>query len=213
MPHNRYSTDSCVESAHQPGSGGRVLANLAAITRVRDMQQAESEALESLNLAVLHEVTAQQRFTIDDLCAWHRRWLGHLYAWAGDFRQVNIGKGGFQFASAHLVPKLMADYERGPLASLTPCTGMNDTELAHALAVTHAELILIHPFREGNGRLTRLLNTLMALQAELPGIDFGDIRGRKKQEYIAAIHVALGRDYGPLERIFDSIIRRTRRNA
>ncbi len=37
------------------------------------------------------------------------------------------------------------------------------------MAVTHTELILVHPFREGNGRLTRLLNTLMALQAGLPG--------------------------------------------
>jgi len=36
---------------------------------------------------------------------------------------------------------------------------------ATALAEVHAELILIHPFREGNGRLARLLALLMALQA------------------------------------------------
>ncbi len=32
----------------------------------------------------------------------------------------------------------------------------------------HEELVLIHPFREGNGRVARLLSTLMAFQAGLP---------------------------------------------
>ena len=40
-------------------------------------------------------------------------------------------------------------------------------------AAVHAEPILIHPFREGNGRCARLLATLMGLQAGLPALDFG----------------------------------------
>ena len=62
-----------------------------------------------------------------------------------------------------------------------------------ALALTHAEFVLIHPFREGNGRLVRLLNTVMALQAGLPALDYGGIAGRGKRGYIAAIHAAQGR--------------------
>lgn len=213
MPRDRYATDGSIESAHQPGSSGRVLVNLAGITRVRDIEQAESESLESLTQELLDEVDQQQRFTVDDLCNWHSRWVGDLYAWAGDFRQVNMGKGGFQFASAHLIPKLMQAFERDVLAAHTPCASMDDDRLIDALAITHAELILIHPFREGNGRLTRLLNTLMALQAGLPTLDYGGIRGRKKHEYISAIHAALGQDYAPLKRIFASVLKRTRRNA
>lgn len=213
MSRDRYATDGSSESTHQPGSRGRVLANLAGITRVRDIQQAESEALETLTLALLDEVDAEQRFTVDDLRAWHRRWLGGLYPWSGDFRQMNIGKDGFQFAAAHRLPILMAEYGRGPLAELTPCSGMGDAALLHALAVTHAELILIHPFREGNGRLARLLNTLMAMQAGLPGLDYGGIRGRSKRDYISAIHAALSCNYGPMEQVFRSVIARTRCNA
>lgn len=213
MPRDRYATDGSIESAHQPGSRGRVLANLAGIIRVRDIQQAESEALEALTLDLLDEVDSAQRFTVNDLYAWHRRWLGGIYAWAGDLRQVNMGKGGFQFASAHLLPRLVDEFERGPLSALTPCSGMDDAALVHALAVTHVELILIHPFREGNGRLTRLLNTLMAMQAGLPALDYGGIRGRRKQAYIGAIHAAMGRNYRPMEAIFDSVIARTRRNT
>ena len=213
MLRDRYATDGSIESAHQPRSHGRVLANLAGITRVRGMQQAESEALESLTLALLDEVDAEQCFTVDDLCTWHRRWMGGIYAWAGDFRRVNMGKDGFQFAASHRLPTLMAEYERESLAAFTPCSVMDDEALSHALAVTHAELILIHPFREGNGRLARLLNTLMAMQAGLPGLDYGGIRGRRKQDYIGAIHAALSRNYLPMEGIFRSVIARTRRNA
>lgn len=209
MATGRYSTQGSNEGAFQPGSKGRVLANRLGIVRVRAMQRAESDALLALMAALIDEVTDRQRFVSRDLCDWHRRWLGDIYPWAGEYRQVNMGKAGFQFASAHLIPGLMTTFERDVLSRYTPCTGMDETRLVHALAVAHAEFILIHPFREGNGRLARVLNTLMALQAGLPALDYGSIRGRKKQEYIGAIHAAVGGDYGPMEAVFRAVISRT----
>lgn len=213
MSPDRYAVDESREGAFQPGSRGRVLANRLGLVRVRDVQQAESDALLALLTALLDEVTDDQRVTTSDLCAWHRRWLGAIYPWAGDYRQVNIGKSGFQFAAAHLIPGLMAAYQREVLSAHTPCKGMDDTRLVRALAVSHAELILIHPFREGNGRLARLLNTLMALQAGLPALDYGGIRGMARREYIAAIHAALDRNYTPMERVFGAVLRRTLRGC
>lgn len=64
-------------------------------------------------------------------------------------------------------------------------------------------------FREGNGRLARLLNTLMAFQAGQPALDYGDIRGKKKREYIAAVHAALSGDYEPMEAVFRSVLSRS----
>jgi cell filamentation protein len=75
----------------------------------------------------------------------------------------------------------------------------------------HAELILIHPFREGNGRCARLLATLMGLQAGLPALDFGGIRGETKRRYISAVHAALDRDYRPMTGIFRGVVARTLR--
>ncbi len=140
---------------------------------------------------------------------WHARWFGLIYEWAGSYRQVNISKDGFPFAAARLVPQLMADYSGTVLAVHTPCAGMDETQLVQALAVTHAEFILIHPFREGNGRLARLLNTMMALQAGWPPLDFGGIRGAAKRRYIAGIHAAQGNDYASLEEVFAAVLRRT----
>ncbi len=140
-------------------------------------------------------------------------WLGPIYPWAGDYRSVNIGKAGFQFAHAPLIPGLMAELERGALARLTPCLDADDAAVACALAEVHAELILVHPFREGNGRLARLLALLMALQAGLPPLDFSPLAGGGKKVYIAAIHAALGRNYAPLSALFLRVIARTRRPA
>jgi hypothetical protein len=75
----------------------------------------------------------------------HRLWLGEIYVWAGQYRQVNVSKGGFMFAAAAQVPTLMNQFERGPLSEYTPCRFGERDERAAALAVVHAELILIHP--------------------------------------------------------------------
>ena len=85
--------------------------------------------------------------------------------------------------------------------------------MALALAEVHAELILIHPFREGNGRLARLLAVLMALQAGMPPLDFSPMQGRGKRVYIGAIHAAMGHDYLPLTAVFEKIILRSQQRV
>lgn len=103
----------------------------------------------------------------------------------------------------------MAELERGVLRRLTPCDGSDHSGLAEALAEVHAEVILIHPFRDGNGRVARLLAVLMALQAGLPQLDFRPLDGRGKRAYVVAIHAAMGRNYGPLAALFRRVIDRT----
>ena len=85
--------------------------------------------------------------------------------------------------------------------------------MALTLAVVHAELILVHPFREGDGRLARLLALLMALQASLPPLDFSPMLGLGRHSYIGGIHAAMGRDYRPLAVVFEKIIARSKQRA
>jgi len=198
------------EAEFEPGSRGRVLRNLLGITRARDMNEAESQALELAQEAALDRYGPEHRFTAADVCALHRLWLGPIYPWAGEYRSVNIGKGGFQFAHAPLIAGLMAELERGALRTHTPCCEAHDNDVARALAEVHAELILVHRFREGNGRLARLLALLMALQAGLPPLDFSPLSGRGRRAYIAGIHAAMDRDYAPLTGVFARVIERSR---
>ncbi len=207
---NRYTAQGS-EAEFEPGSRGRVLRNLADVRSVREMARLESERLLAATEHLIDEIEVDQRFRAEDICRMHRLWLGGIYAWAGEYRQVNIGKDGFMFAAAHLIPGLMKELERGPLRQFTPCRFSTVEEQSYGLAVVHAELILIHPFREGNGRCARLVATLMGLQAGLPVLNFGGIRGEEKKRYIGAIHAAVGRDYAPMTAIFRRVIARTLR--
>ena len=139
----------------------------------------------------------------------HKKWLGTVYEWAGKYRQVTMSKGGFTFALPRVIPQLMADFEKNELNRFTPCNFDNQEEQAQALAIVHTELLLIHPFREGNGRLSRLLATLMALQAGLPPLDFSELEGERKEEYFAAVRQGMARDYRPMEKVFNAVIART----
>lgn len=208
----RYKA-SGVEAEHEPGSHGRVLRNELGIVRVRDMNRAESEALELAQETAIRLYGADHRFTAADIRRLHRLWLGPVYLWAGRYRSVNIGKGGFQFAHAPRIPMLMSELNRGALRSNTPCRGAADADIARSLAEVHAELVLIHPFRDGNGRVARLLALLMALQAGLPPLDFSGLSGRGKRPYIAAIHAAMDRDYGPLTSAFERVIQLSRKRV
>lgn len=201
------------QAEFEPGSRGRVLRNLLGIARVGDMKLAESQALLLAQRHAVETYSEDHRFTAEDICNLHRGWLGPIYVWAGEYRNVNMGKGGFQFAHAPRIPVLMAELERGPLARYTPCRPAPDAQIAEALAEVHAELILVHPFREGNGRITRLLAMLMGLQAGLPPLDFSPLEERGKVRYIAGIHAALDRDYAPLAETFLRVIARTWKRA
>ncbi|MCU7919074.1 MAG: Fic family protein [Candidatus Thiodiazotropha sp. (ex Epidulcina cf. delphinae)] len=100
----------------------------------------------------------------------------------------------------------MDKVEAEQLAKYTPCNFVNRSDVIKALAEVHVELILIHPFREGNGRCARILASIMALQADLPVLDFSLISEAKKMDYFAAVQTGMDCNYEPMERLFAEII-------
>lgn len=193
---SRYETHGA-EGEFQPGSEGRVLCNLVGISSPDDMNDLELELLGQLYEAVLLDQLPDRRLTVDDLKTWHRRWLGNVYAWAGQERTVNMDKGGFMFASSAQISRLLAGFERDCLTRWTPCHGLDEQALIEAIAVTHVEFILIHPFREGNGRLSRLLADVMAVQAGHDPLDYSSWESGK-DDYIKAIHAGIVGNYDPM---------------
>jgi cell filamentation protein len=136
----------------------------------------------------------------------HQTWLGDIYEWAGKYRSINISKDDFPFAMAAQIPKLMGLFETEQLTNYTPCKFRHRDDVVRALAEVHTELLLIHPFREGNGRCSRILASIMALQAGLPILDYSLISEKKKLDYIAAVQNGLDRNYNLMDNIFAEII-------
>jgi cell filamentation protein len=204
----RYDADS-IEGEYEPGSRGYVLKNLIGIKKKREMDFLEAQALEQTLEKVVDVYDRNYRFKARDICKIHQLWLGDVYAWAGRYRQVNISKDSFQFAAAFLIPKLMDKFERDCLRKFTPCRFETLEEITKALAITHTEFVLIHPFREGNGRVSRILATLMGLQAGLPLLRFDCVKGKVRQKYFAAVQAGINNNYEPMENIFRLIINKT----
>lgn len=209
---DRYQTSHLNESLFEPGSGSRVLKNLLGIKRKRAMDQAEGETLRIATDRLIRTYAQDYCFKEEDIQKMHKLWLSDIYEWAGNYRNVNISKGGFPFATAEYVPKLMKEFHKDFLRKHTPCNFKTRDRIIQALAEVHTELVLIHPFREGNGRLARILATLMAIQAELPLLDFTDIKGPIQKKYYRAVQAGLDRNYEPMKEIFDLILDRSMKN-
>jgi cell filamentation protein len=201
---NRYEAGEA-QGSYEPGSGDRVLRNKLGVTDPDVMDEVELQLLGQIYRAVLVEALPDRRLCVADLKTWHRRWLGNVYDWAGMERSVNMGKGDFHFAAAAQVPRLLTVIERDCLARFTPCHGIDEASLIEAIAMTHVEFILIHPFREGNGRLSRLLADVMVVQAGREPLDYSAWEAGKAA-YFGAIQAAMANDYRPMQRLVEAAL-------
>jgi len=206
---DRYDTSDLPEGQHQPGSDDQVLLNKLGIIDPAEIDRIEAEKLAVVMDRLIGEFDATHSFTVADLCYFHELWLSEIYEWAGQYRKTNLSKGGFPFCAANRIEPMMQAFEEKYLATYTPCQFQDRQAIVSALSIVHVEFELIHPFREGNGRLGRMLATLMALQAGLPLLDFSLIAEEKKQAYFAAIQMGLDEDYSQMENLFDEIIQRS----
>ena len=82
--------------------------------------------------------------TVNGLQQIHAYLFGGLYDFAGQIRQVNISKGGFTFAPAAFLHQALANIELMPEGNFDE------------IVDKYVEMNVAHPFREGNGRTTRI---------------------------------------------------------
>jgi len=205
----RYDTSGLIENQYEPGSNKQVLKNLLGIKSKQEINQIEAKELLRVTKEMTEYYDDNHCFTATDICYMHHSWLGSIYEWAGRYRNVTMIKDNFPFAAPAFIPKLMDEFEKEILCQYTPCNVNSRCDVVRALAVVHTELLLIHPFREGNGRIARLLAIIMVLQAKLPFLDFSDLKDQKKDEYFVAVRAGLERDYKPMEKIFNDVIYRS----
>jgi cell filamentation protein len=102
----------------------------------------------------------------------HGYLFGEIYDFAGKIREVNIAKGNFRFAS------LM--YLEQALAYIDGIPQRNFDEIVEK----YVEMNIAHPFREGNGRATRIWLDLMLKKEIRQVIDWNRV---DKEEYMSAM--------------------------
>lgn len=203
----KYSIGSSVGD-FEPGSGNKVLKNKLGITVEQDMIDFEDDLLFQLYEYVFDAGKSYEALNFQIIQNWHRLWLGNIYDWAGDIRKVNMSKGGFPFAGAIHIPKQLEAFEQDYLSRFSDLESCSEETLIHFLTESHIEFILIHPFREGNGRISRLLMDVMVTQAGFEPLDYS-LMEQNKEYYFKSIQAGVGKDYQPLSRLLVDIFKQS----
>jgi cell filamentation protein len=102
----------------------------------------------------------------------HAYIFGGLYDFAGQVRQKNIAKGGFQFAVVRFLDNTLKQIERMPENTL------------EEIADKYVEMNIAHPFMEGNGRSTRIWLDLILKKRLKKCVDWSKIA---KNDYLNAM--------------------------
>lgn len=200
----KYTLNS-VEERYQPGSNEAVLLNKLGIVDSQEMEELESGLLLILYEKLFITNHIPDVMTFGYISDWHRQWLGNVYEWAGKLRNTNLAKGGFQFASADRVPGLLSEFEERFLTRVTFLDALSRPELVTFLAECHVEFILIHPFREGNGRLSRLIFDVLCVRAGQGILDYS-LWDMHKDFYFKAIQAGMSGNYTPMIRLVSDIL-------
>jgi cell filamentation protein len=187
-----------------PEEEGEVLPNLLDLSDQRAVELSEAEGFLRAEIMLYEELDDATTFDLGYLLRMHQLALGHLYAFAGKLRVVNLSKGGFNFPSAKFLVDTMRDFDQRVLRPLPNTYASNDA-LIRDIALVHGELLFIHPFREGNGRTARLLADMMAQKQGHTKLRWELVGRERFVAYVHAVQQAALDNRAPMEAIIRSV--------
>ena len=139
-----------------------VLINKLEIKDINLLQKYEAK-ITAAKLLSLRQKGIIGNFDVKHVKDIHFYLFEDIYPFAGKFRTENIGKGVFRFAEwQYIEPELIKLLKK--LEAENYLSNLNKNNMAQRLAYYMAELNVLHPFREGNGRTIREFIRELALK-------------------------------------------------
>ena len=102
----------------------------------------------------------------------HKYLFGDIYDFAGKMRDVNISKGNFRFASVIYLAQSLKQIDKMPQSTFDE------------IVEKYVEMNIAHPFREGNGRATRIWLDLILKKELKKVVDWNKV---DKNDYLSAM--------------------------
>lgn len=157
--------------------GTNVLINKLDIKDRAKLEELEN-ALIVFKIYELRKKGITGNFDLKHLKSIHEYLLSDLYEFAGKLRTENIAKDNFKFADARFLEQEIIKL-LNKLKEEKYLEKKNKKELSISLAYYLSELNVLHPFREGNGRVTREFIRQLALKnnylLDLRKVEFNEI--------------------------------------
>lgn len=139
------------------------------------IELAKEEKITKLNALKLFDTQKLSDFevgTISGLSKIHEYLFQNIYEFAGKIREKNISKGNFRFASSLYLNNILQKMDNMP----------EDT--FDKIIEKYVEMNIAHPFREGNGRSTRIWLDMILKKNLNKVIDWSKVH---KEEYLLAM--------------------------
>lgn len=117
--------------------------------------------------------------TFSGLSFIHAYLFGDIYHFAGKVRDVNIAKGNFRFAAVLYLDAALKQIDSMPQGTFDE------------IIEKYVEMNVAHPFREGNGRATRIWLDLMLKEGIRQVVDWNQV---DKAQYLSAMQRSVVKD-------------------
>ena len=151
-----------------------MLENKLGITNFLDLAHEEERItkLKALELFDTNKIDEFEIGTFKGLSCIHKYLFDDIYSFAGKIRKENIAKGNFRFASCMYLEDILHKIDNMP----------QDT--FENIIKKYVEMNIAHPFREGNGRSTRIWLNLILRKKLNKVIDWSKVN---KEDYLFAM--------------------------
>ena len=150
------------------------LENKLGITDSAELARAE-EKISKTRALELFETGLLDTFevgTFKGLSQIHEYLFGEIYNFAGKIRTVNIAKGGFRFAPVMYLEAALEHISKMPQSTFDE------------IIEKYVEMNVAHPFREGNGRSTRIWLDAILKKELKQVVDWSQV---DKEDYLLAM--------------------------
>lgn len=138
------------------------------LARVEE-KMSKRKALELFESGYLDNLKAGTYGTLSEI---HKYLFGEIYEFAGKMRDINIAKNNFRFAPVMYLKAALENIEKMPQSNFDE------------IIEKYVEMNVAHPFREGNGRSTRIWLDLMLKKEIGKVIDWSKV---DKNDYLLAM--------------------------
>lgn len=144
------------------------ITNSAELAKVEE-KISKTKALELFKKGLLNDLEAG---TFDSLAKIHKYLFDEIYDFAGEIRNVNIAKGNFRFAPVIYLKTALKNIDKMPQSTFDE------------IIEKYVEMNVAHPFREGNGRSTRIWLDLILKKQLGKVVDWSSV---DKEDYLLAM--------------------------